>query len=194
MLASRWTPFAVRSVFPTAIDYYGVLRPPAATSDAAIPALTTCRGRPHGFPRSVGVSLPGLRRHLYPGGPVRPGCTSIPADYAYPRTPFQSPRLGSASSPAPSLSFPGRLPLTRRHQWFVTSPYPGAASRSHRVIGCLGYTYFSLGASDGLLLIVHRLSDWLQGHEVGPAMSLMGHTAFIVRGQLSHQQQGMPLC
>jgi hypothetical protein len=39
MLTSRWTPFAMRWAFPTAIDYYGVLRPRIIPSDAAIPSL-----------------------------------------------------------------------------------------------------------------------------------------------------------
>ena len=35
----RWTPFALRWAFPTAIDYYEVLRPRLTSSDAAIPLL-----------------------------------------------------------------------------------------------------------------------------------------------------------
>ena len=38
-LPSRWTPFAVRWAFPTAIDYYGVLRPRMTTLGAAAPSL-----------------------------------------------------------------------------------------------------------------------------------------------------------
>lgn len=37
MLPSCWTPFAVRWAFPTAIDYYGVLRPHVTTSGTATP-------------------------------------------------------------------------------------------------------------------------------------------------------------
>ena len=68
-LTSRWTPFAVRWAFPTAIDYYGVLRSRITTSDAAIPSLVT-QGRLCGFPCSVGTSLPGRRLHLYAGGHI----------------------------------------------------------------------------------------------------------------------------
>jgi hypothetical protein len=38
-LTSRWTPFAMSWAFPTAIDYYEVLRPHVTSSDAAIPSL-----------------------------------------------------------------------------------------------------------------------------------------------------------
>lgn len=38
-LTSRWTPFAVRWALPTAIDYYGVLRPHMITSGAAAPSF-----------------------------------------------------------------------------------------------------------------------------------------------------------
>jgi hypothetical protein len=69
MLPSRWTPFAVRWAFPTAIDYYEVLRPRLTTSDAAIPTLIP-QGRLGGFSCSVGMPLPGLRRHLYTGGSI----------------------------------------------------------------------------------------------------------------------------
>ena len=68
MLPFRWTPFAVRWAFPTAMDYYGVLRPHLTPSDAAIPALF--QGRLDEFSCSVGMSLPGLRLHLYTGGSI----------------------------------------------------------------------------------------------------------------------------
>jgi len=67
-LSSRRTPFALRWAFPTAIDYYGVLRPRITTLGAATPVPRgdkLCR-----FPCSVGMSLPGLRLHLYTGGPI----------------------------------------------------------------------------------------------------------------------------
>jgi len=38
-LTSRWTPFAVRWAFPTAIDYYKVLRPRMTSSGAAAPSF-----------------------------------------------------------------------------------------------------------------------------------------------------------
>ena len=68
-LTPCWTPFAVSWAFPTAIDYYGALRPRIITSDAAIPSLMT-QGRLCGFSCSAGMSLPGLRLHLYTGGPI----------------------------------------------------------------------------------------------------------------------------
>ena len=67
MLPSRWTPFALRWAFPTAIDYYEALRPRITPSDAAIPVLFS-QDRLCGFSCSIGMSLPGLRLHLYTGG------------------------------------------------------------------------------------------------------------------------------
>ena len=59
----------MRRAFPTAIDYYEVLRPRLTASDAAIPSLVS-QGRLGRFSCSVGMSLPGLRRHLYTGGSI----------------------------------------------------------------------------------------------------------------------------
>jgi hypothetical protein len=42
-LTSRWTPFAVRWAFPTAIDYYEVLRPRMFSSGTATPSFETLR-------------------------------------------------------------------------------------------------------------------------------------------------------
>lgn len=70
MLPSRRTPFALRWAFPTAIDYYKVLRPRITTSDAAVPSLMT-QGQLCGFSCSIGMSLPGLGRHpLCTGGSI----------------------------------------------------------------------------------------------------------------------------
>ena len=69
MLPSRWTPFALRWAFPTAIDYYEALRPRITPSDAAIPVLFS-QDRLGGFSCSIDMSLPELRLHLYTEGPI----------------------------------------------------------------------------------------------------------------------------
>ena len=68
-LTSRWTPFAVRWAFPTAIDYYEVLRPRITLFRCSYP-IPLSQGRLCGFSRSIGMSLPGFRLHLYTGGSI----------------------------------------------------------------------------------------------------------------------------
>ena len=93
------------------------IRPRIITSDAAIPSLMT-QGRLCGFSCSAGMSLPGLRLHLYTGGPiltVTPLYAQAMPTVRYilsARPTFNRWECGLTSPPRPSLTFPVWFLLT----------------------------------------------------------------------------------
>jgi hypothetical protein len=94
---------------------YGLLQglPPSCNLFRCSYPIPKLSGRLHEFPRSVGVSLPGLRFHFYPGGPVLT-ITPLYRQTTLLAYPLPNGKVGADLIPAPSLSFPVQLPMTRR--------------------------------------------------------------------------------
>lgn len=150
------------------MDYYGAFRPRVVTSDAAIPVRPD---RPHAFPRSVGVSLPGGRLHLYPGESVQ----EIRPLYPLTMPDGTSPSSGPGWGHSRSRTIPIICSTVGHDGASIVVRLLALARRSVAVSTSNGVARLYLLFPRSFRRFrarLHRLSEWLQSHEVGSAVSL----------------------